>query len=343
MLRGTIFGVAVGLGLGLAGVASGQDGAGEAVEIRLGASEGDTMTYAFSTQLAVAQEGAASGGEAEGGGNDEAAPMEELAALPEQRQSYDFAARFTVSGIEDDGAMEIRMVVLSYAASWTDGEAAGTVSANLDTLRRQAEEAPGEIAERDAVTRAMATLGRAVGVISLDAEGLVAGVRGFEGFERTVRSMRDVDDRAIGPFTNTGVLEAVRPVFEAEGAIGKAWRPGEGWQSSRSAALANLGALDFTYDWELRSAAAGVAVMEGEAQVELLIPQTRDARTPRVTLREGAESVRTLWDIEDGALISRSSEQRNELMFNLEGAERAVRLRQTTSSESSIQRVDDDR
>ena len=340
MVRATVFGVAIGLGLGLAGVATGQDGEREAVQIRLGITEGDTMTYAFSTQLSVAQEGAASGGGEDADG-EQPGPMGELAALPEQRQSYDFAARFTVSEVEDDGAMEVRMVVLSYAASWTDGEAAGTVSANLDTLRRQAEEAPDEIAERDPVTRAMATLGRAVGVITVDADGTVSGARGFEGFERTVRSMQGVDDRAIGPFTNIGVLETVRPVFEGEGVIQESWRPGEGWQSSRSAALANLGALEFTYDWELRSVAAGVAVMEGEAEVELLVPQSRDARTPRVTLREGSESVRTLWDAEDGGLISRSSEQRNELMFNLEGADRAVRLRQTTNSESSIERIDD--
>lgn len=309
------------------GEASGQ---GRAVEIALGIEAGDVMRYTVSTELEIEQRGAAPrGGEG-------AAP--EQAALPTQELSYDADLRFTVAEVSDDGSAQIRVTAERYEASWSVGGDGGSVSADLEAMRREME--AGGMAEAPPSDRAMAALARAVGVIELDAEGAVTGVRGFAGFERAVRSMSGVDDRAIGFLTNEQMLGLVRPIFTADGAAGGSWSPGEGWQTTRMVELSNAGVLDYTYAWTLASADGGVAVIEGTADIGLRVPTTPDPMRPDLTLGEASETVRTRWDLDAGQLLGRRSEQSNTIVFELAGEVRSARLEQTTRGTTTIERTE---
>lgn len=300
----------------------------EAVEVVVSAEEGVEWVYRFRTELEIEQRGSAAAGEDAG-------------ELPAQSQSYDAVMRFRVRSLEADGSGEVSVVVLRYAAAWTGAGEANSVSADLEALRARMEgaDAAGAMAEEEPGTRAMGALARATGVIELGEGGSVDGVRGFSTFERTVRSMGEVDDRAIGFFTNTQVLELVRPLFEAEGAAGSAWSVGDGWQSERTVEVSNLGALDYMYEWTVAGAAGNDVVMEGEAALSLRVPEVRDARVPVLSLTGGEESVRSVWDLRGGMLKERVATHEVSMTFAFTGAERELRLEQSSAGETRIERV----
>jgi hypothetical protein len=324
-----------GPGLAQPGEATEQANGEPGVLFSLGLNVGDAFAYALDTELTVTQMGS----------ENDAEPS----ALPEQALEYEAEVRFTVIDVGDDGAARLRAAVFAYEAEWEDAAGETEYShGGLEQLRQQMNENgdgdPDAEGDRDAspLDRAFMALARTTVSVTLDAEGAVTGLTGFERFNELVRGEAAVDDRFIGPFANEPFRELIEPLFTIDGARGARWSVGDGWQTDKSLDFSNVAALDYTYSWQVDEIEDDEVELSGAAQVSVRRPTTPDALRPDLALRAASETVETEYDRERRLVSERDASYQLELVFSWAGDERSMLLEQTTRGSTALELIDPD-
>jgi hypothetical protein len=321
----------------------------DSMRITPGLSAGDTFDYRFSTDLMITQ--TATQGEAD------------AVMLPDQELEYEADVRFTVGGVGEDGLREVRAVVLAYEAEWESGPnlaAADDDEAededgdeeddenevefdyDLEPLRGNLDEVFPDPAMMSDADRAMVALARTTIVMQVDASGEVVGVRGLAGFNEVVTSAAGLDDRLLGFFTDAQFLELTSPVFTVDGAAGAVRSEGDTWEVSKSIDFSNIAAIDYAYSFELASIDDDEAVIEGSAVVSMRTPTTPNPIRPGVTLGASNETVRTVFDRDQGRVTDRVAQHTITMTFRAEAGGESVVIEQTTRGEREAELIEED-
>lgn len=235
---------------------------------------------------------------------------------PTQRLEHFAQLALEGGATREDGSTLVN-VSIELLAIAGDGADAGMsfVGGDADVLA----ELPGmEAASSGETIRA---LGRALVeseiTLAVTPEGEVRSVTGLEKFLETFAGQEDLDERVLGFFTPEKLADMLGPVFGADGARTRTLEEGKGWQTVERVGLDRAGALEMITNWRVASVTDEETVVEGELEIDLLVPSFRDEATPVVELGDYSGETVSRWSTRSGRLIERRGEMTIDTVWTL--------------------------
>lgn len=140
---------------------------------------------------------------------------------------------------------------------------------------------------------------------------------GFEDVATALENQDVFDAMALGMLANEQVSDALEGAFFVEGASGKAFRPGTGWQTEERINLGPAGAIDVTTSWKFESLDGATATVRGTPRASVARPAHADPASPSVGIVEQDATVHVVWDVEASRAAERTSTQRMTTLWAL--------------------------
>lgn len=246
--------------------------------------------------------------------------------------------RFEVEDIADDGSVVMRGSVERISLDWTRGEETGEF-----VKPRITADVPAETSINAALTAlGEAMLGAPIQLV-VSPDGRVEAIRGLNDVTMTLNDpavrgegpMPRLDASALGIFGSRQFAAMAGSAFTADGAGNEPRDVGETWETTESIPSPPAGTIMLETDWTTASIEAPLVTFTGVSVVSIAPPEGNDPTAPKGEIAEQSSAVTMVWNVAEGAMDERRSEQRLVTNWTMAG----MSLQQVQSSSMTLRRV----